>query len=88
MQLTEDQVIAECHAAGGTGVFVLEQHALDRADERRIGRRDLRNALSTATRATLQANGRWLVAGGADLDGVPVSLVVRFYRGLVIVTLF
>jgi hypothetical protein len=78
----------KCHAAGRTGVFMLEDHALARADEGKIGRRDLRNALSEATRAALQANGRWLVTGVADLDDVPVTLVVRFYRGLVIVTLY
>jgi hypothetical protein len=85
---TADHVLAECHAAGRTGIFVLGDHALERADERKIGRRDLRNALSEANQATLQDNGRWLIDGGNDLDGDPVTLVVAFYRGLVIVTLY
>jgi hypothetical protein len=85
---TADHVLAECHAAGRTGIFVLGDHALERANERKIGRRDLRNALSEATRAALQNNGRWLVTGGSGLDGDPVTLVVTVYRGLVIVTLY
>jgi uncharacterized protein DUF4258 len=80
---TADEVLAECHAAGRAGIFILSDHALDRANERNIRREDIRNALSQAAAATLPDNGRWLVTGGADLDGDAVTLVIRLYRGLV-----
>jgi hypothetical protein len=59
--------------------------ARHRAQDRSQG---VRNALTEASSAALQNNGRWLVTGGTDLDGDPVTLVVTFYRGLVIVTLY
>jgi hypothetical protein len=78
----------ECRAAGRTGVFLLSEHAADRARGRNISPGDLRNALEGATSATLQENGRWYVVGGEDLDGDPINLAVSFERGMVIVTLF
>jgi hypothetical protein len=81
-------VLAECHAAGRTGIFILDDHALQRADERQLRRKDIRKALAEATQAALQDNARWHVSGGTDLDGEPVTLVVKLYRGLVIITLF
>jgi hypothetical protein len=80
--------LAECHAAGRTGIFLLGEHAADRARERNIGKEDIRNALGGSTSATLQDNGRWYVSGGADLEGDAVNFAVSFERGLVIVTLF
>lgn len=88
MPARPDAVLAECHAAGQTGIFILGDHALERANERKIGRRDIRNALAEATDAVLQENTRWLVTGGHDLDGEAVTLVVKLYRGLVIITLY
>jgi hypothetical protein len=85
---TPAAVLAECHAAGSSGIFIISEHALDRAQERKIGRLDVRNALTGATAAELQDNGRWSVTGGADLEGVPVELIVAFDRGFVIVTVY
>lgn len=81
-------VVAECNSAGQAGTYILSDHAFDQALERKLGRRDVRNAMSGATDATLQSNGRWLLTGGVDLDGVPVSIVVDFTRGLTVVTVF
>ncbi len=85
---TPAAVLAECHAAGISGVFVMTDHAMDRAEERNIGRKDVRNALTGATAATLQDNGRWYITGGVDLDGVTVTLVVKVVGGILVVTLF
>jgi len=81
-------VLGECHAAGQTGIFLLGQHAADRARERHIDIDDIRNALRGATQATLQDNGRWYVTGGVDLDGVSVDMAVSVQRGFVVITLF
>lgn len=88
MRATPDSVLAECHAVARTGIFVLAEHALQRANERRIGRADIRSALASATAAALQDNGRWLITGGTGLDGESVVLAVSLNRGFVIVTLF
>lgn len=80
--------MAECHTAGRSGIFILGDHALDRADERNLRREDIRNALSQANDAALQDNGRWLVTGGTDLDGDAVTLVIVLHRGVVVITLF
>ena len=61
---------------------------MNRADERNIGRKDVRNALSGAMAATLQDNGRWYITGGVDLEGVSVALVVKVVGGLLVITLF
>ena len=53
-----------------------------------LGRKDVRNALAGATSATLQDNGRWEITGGVDLEGIPVTLVVKVFGGLLVVTLF
>jgi hypothetical protein len=66
----------------------MSDHAMDRAEERSIGRKDVRNALTGATAATLQDNGRWSITGGVDLDGVTVTLVVKVVGGILVVTLF
>jgi hypothetical protein len=81
-------VLAECHAAGRTGIFLLGEHAADRARERNLDIDDIRNALRGSTAAKLQDNGRWKVSGGSDLEGEPVTFAVTVERGLVIVTLF
>jgi hypothetical protein len=66
----------------------LHQHAFDQAQNRNISRRDVRNAMSVATDATLQPNGRWLLTGGIGVDGDPVTLVVDISRGILVVTVF
>lgn len=81
-------VLAECHAAGASGIFMVSMHAAQRAQQRNIDRDDVRHALQGSTAAQLQGNGRWTITGGLDLGGAPVTLVVSVFRGLVIVTLF
>lgn len=49
---TPAAVLAECHAAGVSGVFIMSDHAMARAEERNIGRKDVRHALSGATAVT------------------------------------
>jgi hypothetical protein len=85
---TPAAVLAECHAAGRTGIFLLGEHAADRAQERNLDIDDIRNALRGSTAAALQDNGRWKVSGGSDLEGEPIAFIVQFERGLLIVTLF
>jgi len=85
---TSASVLVECHAAGRTGIFLLGEHAADRARERRIEIDDIKHALRGATAATLQDNGRWKVSGGLDLEGDAVTFIVMLERGLLIVTLF
>jgi hypothetical protein len=85
---TAAAVLNECDSAGRTGIFLLGEHAADRARERNISKDDIRNALMHSSSATLQENGRWYVSGGADLDGDPINFALSFERGLLIVTLF
>lgn len=73
---------------GASGVFILGPHALLRARQGNIRPLDIRNALTGATAATLQDNDRMVGHGGVDLQGVPVTLIVSFYRGFLIVTLY
>jgi hypothetical protein len=88
-QHTPEFILAECHVAGKTGIFLFHGHALDRRGQRKIGRLDVRSALGGATTAEFQPdNGRWKVTGGADLDGVPVSVIVVYARGLLVITVF
>lgn len=86
--VTAASVLADCHAVGQTGAFILGDHARDRARERNIRFGDIKNALRSATEALLQDNGRWQVSGGVALDGVPITFIVTVFRGFVIVTLF
>lgn len=86
---TPSRILAECHAAGKTGVFLLGEHAADRARDRNLGIDDIRHALTAATAATFQPNNsRWKVSGGADLEGVPVTFIVRLEGGLLVITLY
>lgn len=85
---TPAAILAECHAAGVSGIFMMSGHAMDRAEERNIGRKDVRKVLANATAATLQNNGRWAITGGEDLEGVAVTLIVQLVNGLLVVTLF
>ena len=51
-------------------------------------RKDIRQALRTATQARLQWGNRWRLDGGRDLDGDDLTLIIAFDRVVVIVTVF
>lgn len=52
-------------------------------------REDVKNAISTATNATLQEQGTALVTGGTGLDGEALSVAcVEVQEGLFVVTVF
>jgi hypothetical protein len=82
-------ILAECHSAGATGIFIFGRHALDRMKERNATRGDVRSALASATLATFQTdNGRWKVTGGTDRSGDALDMAVVFENGLVVITVF
>lgn len=74
--ITPDEVLSKVNDAGRTGRFYLSCHAEQRCTERGASREDVREALRTATHVEPQANGRWCVRGGMDLDGDGLLLVV------------
>lgn len=82
-------ILAECHRAGVTGVFLLSVHASDRAYERHLVRKDIRHALTGVAGVVFQpVDGTWLATGGTDLSGEPVGLAVVVTHGLIVVTVF
>ncbi|MBN1608274.1 MAG: DUF4258 domain-containing protein [Polyangiaceae bacterium] len=66
-------------------------HVTDRMNERQATREDIVEAVRTATTATVSTDGpgRWRIAGGVDLDGDDLSVVVRIDGNFVwVVTIF
>lgn len=58
---------------------VLVGHTTQRMNERNAPLADVREAILTATSASPSDDGpgRWLLIGGIDLDGDPLSVVVK-----------
>ena len=82
-------ILAECHVAGRTGIFLLHHHALDQMKARNIDRDDIRHALTGATLATYQSDTRtWKVTGGSDCEGVALNAALVFERGILVITVF
>lgn len=74
--------------AGG-GQIVVTFHARGRMAERGATFEDIRRALTTAGRATWQADRQnWKVEGGADLDGDEMTVIVDIEVDVIVVTLF
>lgn len=71
------------------GQVVFTRHAWIRMDERGASANDVCKALVTAKAAAHEPKlDRWKVAGGADLDGEPLVVVVAIEADVIIVTLF
>ena len=60
-----------------------------RMAERGVTRKCIARALQTAKEAFHQReNDRWKLTGGVDVDGDELILIVKFDRGVIVVTLF
>lgn len=70
------------------GRFLVSRHAEERMAERGVSFPDVREALVTATICRAEPADRWRLEGGHDCDGAPLSAIVAFEAGVVVVTLF
>ncbi len=88
--LTPDDVLAQARVAGQTRQFrTAEPHVSLRMAERGATRKCIAKALQTATEAIHQPeNDRWKLTGGVDVDGDELILIVKFNRGVLVVTIF
>lgn len=85
--MTETEALAEIRGLAGANRIVYSSHSEDRSGERTVTYRNLWHALMNATRAKLQANGRWK-ASGKDLDGDHLDVVLIIEGDLIIITVF
>ena len=80
-----ERALEEARRVGRLGQFGLSRHAIERMEERNVTRRDIGHALTRATAAT-EDGERWRLAGGSDLEGDPLTVVLVFVGGGFIVT--
>lgn len=80
MAVTPDEVFRLVQGAARLRQLrVLVGHTTQRMSERNAPLADIREAIFTATtiRPSDDDVGRWVLAGGCDLDGDPLSVVVK-----------
>lgn len=71
-------------AAGGQVRFTM--HAHQRMRQRRVFMADVFSAIDTATTAEPEEADKYLVAGGVDVDGDDLRVIVAIEADLVIIT--
>ena len=87
--MTGPQALVEIQRLVGLGRVVYTFHAQQRMSQRSATTDDVRSALTSATSATHQPeNDRWCVAGGCDLDGDDLTIIVDLQADVVVITLF
>jgi len=86
--LTPAEALRRARMAGRLSQFEVSPHARKRMKERNVTRNDLATALGTATHAAHEGQGRFLLTGGADIEGEALAVVVAIAPGCVVITLF
>lgn len=86
--MTKGEALRRAAEIGRGNLFVILDHAAERMSQRTVRRKDIANALSTATEADEETETRWKFSGGVDLDGDPLGVVVAFEWNTCIVTVF
>lgn len=88
--MTPNEVLSQAHTAGQTRQYrTAEPHVSIRLAQRGATKRCISRALQTATQAIYQPeNDRWKLTGGVDVDGQELILIVKFDRGVLVVTIF
>jgi hypothetical protein len=82
-------VLARVQKAARYGHIKLGLHGGQEATAANAQAADIKNAICTATRAIEQNEGKILLEGGTDLDGVELVVVVRETPyGLSVITVF
>lgn len=83
-------VLDDVRRATRYGRILLSNHAEERCEERGVRAGDIRHALLSATSAIPgDRPDRWVISGGTDIDGDPLTLVVRLIQpGLYVVTVY
>ena len=82
-------MLTRIHHAARYGRIILSLHAQEEAEEAGARWADIKSAILTATVAKEQAEGRVRLEGGTDLEGEPLTVVVREVQpGLLVVTVF
>ncbi len=87
-------VLADVKTAGALNRFELSSHCQnERMPERGVRRADIRAALQSCTDAVHQPDqggrgGTWLLTGGHDRDGDPLTVSVALVDGVLVVTVF
>ncbi len=84
--MTPVEALREAALAGRAQQFEVSRHALQRMGERNVTRLDICSALKTATSATCENETKWRLAGGHDLDGDAIELVVVLTGRCLVVT--
>lgn len=87
--MTADEALREARRYATLHRITLLSHARKRARERGATFDDVREALMNAAHcaANKETVGRWDVTG-LDLDGDPLTAVIVFEAGVLVVTLF
>lgn len=81
--------LARSQRAARYGRVILSDHAQEEADNANVQARDIEHAIRTATSVLAQEESKFRLEGGTDLDGVPLTVVVReIQAGLRVVTVF
>ncbi len=81
--------LARIQHAARYGRVILSHHAQEEADDANVQARDIEHAIRTATSAVPQEDSKFRLEGGADLDGEPLTVVVREIQpGLLVITVF
>jgi hypothetical protein len=86
--VTPDEALRDIRGYAAANRLRYTAHALARMRERGASRGDVKNALATATVCTAEADTRWCISGGQDLDGEALTVVVVLDDGVLVVTLF
>lgn len=82
-----DHVLGRIQHAARYGRVIPTQHARERMRLRNADPRDVDSAIHSATVAIEQDEGAVRLEGGSDLDGDPLTVVVREIRpGLLVIT--
>jgi Rad3-related DNA helicase len=86
--MREDEAQEHIKTAAIQARFRITRHADQRMRERGAQPADVRSALMTAKRCERQADGRWRLRDGVDLEGDELVCVVVIDGDVVVVTVF
>jgi hypothetical protein len=85
--VTPEEALRDIRGYAAAGRISYSRHARERMVERNVRAQDVRAALQSASRCTATDGGKWR-AGGKDLDGDDLDLIVALESGVVVVTVF
>lgn len=87
MMAEKKKVLEDIRGFAAAGRIHITKHGRKRMNERRLTHADLRHSLTNCTACKAGEDEKW-IAESTDLSGDPLKVVIAFWDGLLVVTLF